>query len=125
MYVYIKTQGSLLVRADRPLGHYEEPDSPGPILTYSDHNGRVRLERVRVINKGIDRSNPKANEWWKGRLQRNAKCEIVLQGRAEFEAKNVDIVGDASFVVPDGYKMTLTASHTAPTGTSPRLFVLQ
>ena len=42
-------------------------------------------------------------------VERHESCEIILQGRSEFEATNVTLKGSQRFEVPDGYKLTVTA----------------
>lgn len=42
-------------------------------------------------------------------VERHESCEIILQGRSEFEATNVTLKGTQRFEVPDGYKLTVTA----------------
>jgi hypothetical protein len=75
----------------------------------------VRLEDVRVDNAGVDYDAP-SNRFWEHRVSRREACEIVLEGRSEFEARGVTISGAARFVVPDGYRMRVCADASAERG---------
>ena len=41
-------------------------------------------------------------------VARHESARVVLQGRAEFEAHDVVITGDQTFVVPDGFRMVVS-----------------
>ena len=43
-------------------------------------------------------------------MTRKEALRITLHGQAEFEARDVTLAGDLSFDVPDGWRMTVTAS---------------
>jgi hypothetical protein len=115
----LRLDGSLLVTADAPLGHWEEsPDGaadPSPRLVYSPRCGRVRLAGVTVTNAGVDWAHP-ASQAWSRRLVRREAAAITLHGQSEFEAAGVVLSGDLSFVVPHGYRLTVTADGASPDG---------
>lgn len=124
----IDVEGSLLVIADNVLGHYEdrvveESSGNGHIrngnqqqtihhsekeLVFSDRCGKLRLRNVTVRNQGIDWSHPE-NVYWKHRVTRKEACRILLHGEAEFEAADVELRGDVTYEVPDGFKMIVTS----------------
>lgn len=79
---------------------------PSPRLRYSSSAGRVLMHDVTIRNAGVDWRHPD-NVYWRHQLQRFEGCRILLRGRSEFEAVGVDIVGDVTFEVPDGYRMVL------------------
>src|SRR5690606_17840708 len=56
---HVRLQGSLRIRAEQPLGHYDEHG----ILQYSDRIGSCVLENVEVINQGVDWSL--SSSFWK------------------------------------------------------------
>lgn len=97
--------GSLLITADRPLGHYEEE-----ILRYSEQSGKCVLKRVKVVNQGIDRQ--KCSSYWKNQMVRHASCHIVLLGNAEFHAEDVALNGNLEIVVPPGERWTAFHDHS-------------
>lgn len=117
-------EGSLLVIADNVLGHYEEKSvvevsngnrqqktgihNSEKKLVFSDRCGKLRLRNVTIRNKGIDWSHPD-NVYWKHKVTRKEACRILLHGEAEFEAADVELRGDVTYEVPDGYKMTVTS----------------
>lgn len=109
----VTVDGSLRVEADTPLGPL---DPASGLRSFSDAAGRVRLERVRVLNQGIDRSDPAANVWWRGKVVRREQCQVLLQGRSEFEARDVTLEGDCSFTVPDGYRMIVSPGVASAEG---------
>lgn len=132
----VDVSGSLVVRAEEALGHWVCPTAhhavsrhahasapqhcdgakaAAPAYKYSDQCGRVRLERVRVANAGIDYAAP-GNRFWAHRVQRAEACEVVLEGRSEFEARDVLIRGAARFVVPDGFRMRVLADASSAVG---------
>ena len=104
--VDLDVEGSLLIEATNPLGHTERCGEGSEVLTFSDRCGRVKMERVKVRNAGIDWQHPE-NIYWKGRLTRHESCRIILHGRAEFEAVDVELAGNGLYEVPDGYKMRI------------------
>lgn len=99
--VYV--DGSLLVTADSVMGRKENG-----VLKYSRNEcARISLENVIVKNKGIDFESPH-NIFWRHRVKRKESCRIHLDGRSEFEARNITLTGDQEFNVPDGYRMIVS-----------------
>ncbi|GFR51311.1 hypothetical protein Agub_g13676 [Astrephomene gubernaculifera] len=82
------------------------------ILRYGRRCGRVSLVNVRVCNAGINWQAPD-NVYWKHQVSRHETCKIVLLGQSEFEAQDVTIPGDQAFIVPDGYRLSVTAAASA------------
>ncbi len=95
----LDVDGSLLIRAKSPMGHYE-----GERLRYSERSGKCILKNVAVRNEGIDREVP--NVFWKSEIARKESCEIQIQGDGEFYAENVTFQGSWCIVVPAGTKVT-------------------
>mmetsp|Transcript_21376 Transcript_21376/g.60193 ORF Transcript_21376/g.60193 Transcript_21376/m.60193 type:complete len:483 (-) Transcript_21376:641-2089(-) len=95
--------GSLVVRAERPMGHLDESG----LLKYSQRCGRCRLVDVRVENAGVDWGND-ANVYWQHHVERLGGLHVLLEGDAEFEAVGVTFQGSHEFVVPPGHKMVVT-----------------
>ncbi|KAF8056255.1 UGP3 [Scenedesmus sp. PABB004] len=119
-----RVDGSLLVTADAPLGHWEgSPAGAGGSghngggagagaarrLAYSAANGRVHMMNVTVSNVGVDWHHP-GNVYWQHRLCRHEACRVLLRGRSEFEAYDCTIRGDQTFEVPDGFRMVVTSA---------------
>jgi UTP---glucose-1-phosphate uridylyltransferase len=100
--------GSLLVTADSPLGR-AAPDGGYGMLQYGNAFGQVRLHNVIIRNAGVDWSDSR-NVYWQHSVARKEACRVVLQGRSEFDARDVEIAGDATFDVPDGFRMTVRRS---------------
>lgn len=100
--VDLDIEGSLQVVAEQILGPL---DSEG-ILRYSKAVGRCVLENVSIRNLGVDwaRSEP----FWKMNLKRRETVKIHLKGRSLFSAKNVQLEGDRTFVVEDGFEMRIS-----------------
>ena len=98
----LKVDGSLLVVADAVMGHVTNASKK--YLRYSEACGRVRMHNVRVQNDGIDWNHPE-NVYWKHKVHRHQCCRILLRGTSEFVAVGVDLVGNVTYEVPDGYKM--------------------
>jgi hypothetical protein len=90
--------GSLLVQASQPLGHFEEG-----ILHFSNHTGRCILRNVSVKNRGVDWSQSKP--YWKNRFVRLGSLQIRLNGFSEFIAEDVLFEGNFEFEVPEGVRM--------------------
>lgn len=115
------------VHADNIVG---APDSSGTIRFSHTHAARVRLEDCTITNQGATcygssrvqhssagsssggpasvgtvESAPDEPCFWKRKVPRSQSCRIVLRGRSEFEARGVEISGDAVFEVPDGQRM--------------------
>jgi UTP---glucose-1-phosphate uridylyltransferase len=121
----LRLDGSMLVRADAPLGHWEPAGededgeneaSPPPRLVYSHRAGRVRLSGVTVVNAGVDWAAP-GTQAWSRRLARPGGCAAVtLHGQSEFDAADCVFTGDVAFDVPHGYKMTVRADVRARDG---------
>ncbi|QDZ18034.1 UTP--glucose-1-phosphate uridylyltransferase [Chloropicon primus] len=108
----VDVQGSLTVRADNVMGGMAPvPRTSMKEIVYSDRCGKCKLENVKVENKGIDYSGME-NIYWKHKVARLESCSIVLEGNSEFEAKNVTLRGNQSFVVPDGHKISVYAGDS-------------
>jgi len=106
----VDIRGSLIVRADSVMGECVKVPLTGMReIKYSDKCGKCRLQNVKIENKGIDHARTE-NIYWKHEVKRREMCEIVLEGNAEFEAKDVTLEGNQSFTVPDGHKMTVLES---------------
>lgn len=73
-------------------------------IAFSEKCGRILLEDVTVVNKGIDWSHPE-NVFWQHKVGRKEAMIVFLRGRSEFDARGVTLAGDCVFDVPDGYKM--------------------
>jgi hypothetical protein len=95
----IHLQGSLLIHASQPLGHFDEEG----ILHYSNRTGRCILKNVRVKNRGViwEESQP----YWKNHFTRKEALQIHLNGFSEFVAEDVLFEGHFCFDVPEGIRM--------------------
>lgn len=51
-------------------------------------------------------------------MHRHQSCEVIVHGRAEFEATNVTLKGSQRFEVPDGFKMIVTTGAAGSVKTS-------
>lgn len=91
----LELKGSLLVRAEQPLGHRE-----GGVLCYSQKTGKCILKRIRVLNKGIDRTH--TQEYWRNSTAREESLQITLLGHSEFYAEGITFSGNQTIVVPEG-----------------------
>eukprot|EP00955_Chlamydomonas_euryale_P045004 353034-Chlamydomonas_euryale.AAC.1 len=131
----VDVRGSLLVRAERIVGQHiscgragadagprvgaeaaaPEGDTPAGAehtcadgrLEFCEHVGRVQLRNVKVRNAGVDWRNA-SNVYWKHEVSRREALRVELLGASEFEAADVTISGDHTFVVPDGYRMVVS-----------------
>ena len=133
----IRVDGSLVVNAAFPLGQACESDASRHLLSgmssssgsmsgddddigsdidsiqanrlisFGHRQPRVRLRNVSVVNKGIDWAASE-NVYWEHRIKRHESCSIELEGHSAFTAEDVTIHGHRSFVVPDGYHMTVS-----------------
>jgi hypothetical protein len=130
-------EGSFLVIADNVLGHFIEEKTPftnhdgeeangngsshphheeehvelaHKKLIFSDRCGKIRLRNVTIRNQGIDWSHS-SNAYWKHKVERKEACRVVLHGEAIFEAADVELRGDVTYEVPDGYKMVVSADN--------------
>lgn len=92
-------QGSLLIHAERVMGHMDEG-----LLKYSNLTGQCVMKNVRVMNEGIDWE--KDHLFWKHDINRRASLKIVLHGHSQFVAEDVTIQGDLTLEVPHGMCMT-------------------
>lgn len=92
-------QGSLLVTASTPLGPIKESK-----LIYSEECGKLQLYNVKVKNAG--RNAKQKLQAWKNEPLRKESLSIILNGNAEFYAKDVTFEGDMKIVVPDGIRMS-------------------
>jgi len=95
----LSLEGSLLVSASQPLGHFDEAG----VLCFSNRTGRCVLRNVRVKNGGVDWK--KSGPYWKNRYERFGSLEIRLHGLSEFVAEGVLFEGNYRFDVPDGIRM--------------------
>lgn len=98
-------EGSLLVKADAPLGTTGKDN----LVRYNTDNGKCTLRGCTVRNQGIDRAHPD-NLCWKNQLIRLESLEIVLHGNAEFVAEGVTFSGPHHFEVPEGHRMVVSAN---------------
>ena len=104
----VHIEGSLTVHASDVMGAtVKVPNSAQRETKYSDKCGKCRLENVTVENKGIDYTRTD-NIFWKHDVKRLEKCEIILHGHSEFEAKDVKLSGNQSFEVPHGQRMRVS-----------------
>lgn len=94
--------GSLLILSDAIMGHKNPDDSA---LIYSQLNSKCRLKNVKVVNRGVDWSVH--NIPWKGQLQRREACVIAIQGDGEFDAEDVEFLGDFYIEVLAGTKVSV------------------
>lgn len=78
--------------------------TPTERIIYSEKCGRILLERVNVVNQGVDWFN-KDNVYWQHKVARSESMHVHLHGCSEFHARDVTISGDYLFEVPDGFKM--------------------
>jgi UTP---glucose-1-phosphate uridylyltransferase len=96
---HLNLSGSLHIIADQVLG---ESDRNGT-LQYSEKAGRCRLINVAVKNRGV---NPNADHvYWKGEIQRDELCEIIIHGDGEFYAKNLLLYGNMKIEVDNGMRL--------------------
>ena len=51
-------------------------------------------------------------------MSRRESCKVVLLGQSEFEAHDVTIPGSHTFVVPDGYRLSVAAAADGSLRTS-------
>jgi len=107
----VEVDGSLRVEAAAPMGRAGGDGR----LAYGEDGGRVRLERCRVSNEGVDRGDP-GNLFWRHRVSRVGGMLVRLEGRSEFEAADVEFRGSHAFVVPDGVRMRVSADPALPGG---------
>ncbi len=98
-------EGSLLVQASQPLGHFDE----NGILRYSNRTGRCILRNLSVRNAGVDWES--SGPYWKNRCQRKESLQIRLNGFAEFIAENISFSGTHYFEVPEGIRMRVRESN--------------
>lgn len=83
----IAVKGSLLVKADSPLG-------------------RCTLRQVCIENKGLDFEA--AGQLWNDTLPRSEALKVILEGNGEFIAENVFFQGDQTFHVPSGHRLVVS-----------------
>jgi hypothetical protein len=108
--VNLDVDGSLLVLSDSPMGYRQSAEKSAenhqmaPELVYGDACSRIRLRNVRVRNAGIEWTDEN-NVYWRHRVARKESCRVVLHGNAEFEAIDVELAGDLTYVVPDGHRL--------------------
>ncbi|CAI7812542.1 unnamed protein product, partial [Closterium sp. NIES-53] len=104
----MQVSGSLLIEADAVTGSM---DTQFRTTQLCQGCGRCQLHNVTVTNRGVDWES-RANVYWQDRVQRKEALRVVLRGDAEFEARDVAIVGDHVFDVPEGHRMVVFASET-------------
>jgi len=97
----LSLEGSLLITATQVMG---EIDAEG-LLCYSDLVGRCTMKNVRVKNQGIDFS--KENIFWRREIHRKESLRIFLEGNSEFIAEDLEIEGDRTIVIEDGWRGVL------------------
>ena len=98
----LDVQGSFRIIADVVTG----PMSGAEGRVFTDKVGRAKLNRLTVINKGVNSREVEAV--LRGTLERKECCEMRLEGFSEVVAENVTIQGDFRLVVPDGQRAILT-----------------
>lgn len=98
----LSLDGSLSLLAKDVLGHKEDDN----LIQYSHQNGKCELNRVRVVNKGVDREAK--NNYWKNELVHREQLEIILHGNAEFSAQDVVFEGSMRIEVPSGIRLEVT-----------------
>lgn len=101
----LSLDGSMSVVADNPLGTVD----PTGLIRYSNQNGKCELMNVKVINRGVDRQAQ--NIYWKNKIARHERLEIILHGNAEFYAADVCFEGNMRIEVPSGTRMEVTQSN--------------
>ncbi len=89
----VTIDGSLKIETKAVMGH-EENDR----AIFSSRRGRCILERVEIINKGIDFS--RAPNFVTGYIPRLQKCSVLLSENSEFIARDVTLRGDFTIHVP-------------------------
>lgn len=89
-----------------------EDAKKGSVGVWASRCGRCRLERVKIVNRGVD-WECRENVFWQHALKRWECARVVLHGDAEFEARDVSIGGDQLFEVPAGHRMRVS---TGPQG---------
>ncbi|XP_073009831.1 UTP--glucose-1-phosphate uridylyltransferase 3, chloroplastic [Typha latifolia] len=102
----VELDGSLIILAENIMGSMMMNDKGDPMLQYGTRCGRCKLQRVRVLNKGINWNSPN-NVYWKHDVERIETLKIILHGNAEFEATDVVLQGTHEFEVPNGYRMSV------------------
>jgi UTP---glucose-1-phosphate uridylyltransferase len=95
----LELEGSLLICAENPLGHYDQEGR----LVYSLQTGKCVLKNVKIKNLGIDRKA--SNVFWKNEISFQERCEIKLEGSGEFYADSIIIEGHFSVTVKNGYRV--------------------
>ncbi|OEL24788.1 UTP--glucose-1-phosphate uridylyltransferase 3, chloroplastic [Dichanthelium oligosanthes] len=102
----VELDGSLIILADNIMGSTKKNKNGEQILHYGARCGRCRLQRVKIVNEGINWISP-SNVYWKHDVERSESVKIILHGNAEFEAKDVVLKGNHVFEVPDGQRMCI------------------
>ncbi len=67
------------------------------------------LRNVQVSNRGVA-SSGQFEKHWQRTVERLETCQITLQGNAAFVAENVELLGNISIDVPDGYVLRAISS---------------
>ena len=98
----VDINGALSVQASDLMG----PIADGSVVFDDNKCGRCRLRNVKVINKGVDWKDA-SNVYWSASISRIERASIVIHGSGEFDAKDVTISGDVSYVVPSGKRLSL------------------
>ncbi|TVU19759.1 hypothetical protein EJB05_35930, partial [Eragrostis curvula] len=102
----VELDGSLIIQADNIMGSTKRNENGEHMLHYGARCGRCRLQRVKIMNEGINWVSPN-NVYWKHDVERSESVKIILHGNAEFEAKDVVLKGNHIFEVPDGHRMRI------------------
>lgn len=104
----VEVDGSLLVEAENALGEYVE-EGGERILRFGQRCGRCRLQRVRVVNRGVEWGAP-GTVCWQHSVRRREALRVTLCGDAEFDAADVTFEGNHEFTVPSGHRMRVTSA---------------
>lgn len=102
----VELDGSFIILADNVMGSTKNSKNGEQILHYGSRCGRCRLQSVKIVNEGINWTSPN-NVYWKHDVERSESVKIILNGNAEFEAKDVVLKGNHVFEVPDGHRMCI------------------
>jgi hypothetical protein len=90
-------EGSLIVEAKNPIGQIKDNK-----LCLGLNTGKLELINTKIVNRG--RSKHQEYPLWKNRINRDQSLTIILEGDAEFFAKDVTFKGDIHIFVPFGQR---------------------
>ncbi len=96
---HLNLSGSLHISAERIIGQLDHNET----LQYSEKVGCCRLINVVIENRGISPHLP--HVYWKGEIQREELCEIIIDGDGEFYAENVLLRGNIKIQVSSGTRL--------------------